>query len=236
MAGRPTGTFSRKRRPVFRQLFFPGKEFYPVRCLFRVHTAKEYMRKICIILLASILLTAISLPAFAEGEDIHIDPVHSSQEYKDMLMDSFDRTVLGQNANVREQLRKILYLDSVTVDAAAYNAIISSVNDAISSRTLSPGASLDSYTKEDLEIAVSLISQICNALDLDFTMDPSIDSQNEYARVITIRKDGIVLGKINSDAKTDVAGRGSVIWLIFAGSLAILGVSSGMILLTRKEA
>lgn len=188
------------------------------------------------IVLAGILLTAISLPAFAEGEDIHIDPVHSSGEYKDMLMDSFDRTVLGQNTNVREQLRKILYLDAVTVDAAAYNTIISSVNDAISSRTLSPGASLDSYTKEDLEIAVSLISQICNALDLDFTMDPSVDSQNEYARVVTIRKDGIVLGKINSDAKTDVVGRGSVIWLIFAGALAILGVSAGMMLLTRKEA
>ncbi len=193
------------------------------------------MRKAIIILLFSILLTAISITALAEGEDIYIDPVHSSKEYKDMLMDSFDRTVLGQNTNVREQLRKILYLDAVTVDAAAYNIIISATNDAISSRTLSPGASLDSYTKEDLEIAVSLITKICNALDLDFTMDPSADSQNEYARVITIRKDGIVLGKINSDAKTDVVSHGSVIWLVSAGILAILGVSTGMMLLIRKE-
>ena len=178
---------------------------------------------------------AVSLPAFAEGEDIHIDPVHSSGDYKDMLMDSFDRTVLGQNSNVREQLKKILYLDAVTVDAAAYNAIISAVNEAISSNTLSPGASLDSYTREDLEIAVSLIGRICDALGLDFAIDPSIDSQNEYAKVITIRKGGIVLGKINSDAKTDVAGHGSVIWLILAGILTVSAVSVGMLQLTRKE-
>ena len=150
-------------------------------------------------------------------------------------MDSFDQTVLGQNSNVREQLKKILYLDAVSVDAKAYNTIISAVNNAVSSSMLSPGASLDSYTKDDLEIAISLIGEICDALDLDFTLDPSIDSQNEYARVITVRKDGIVLGKINSDAKTDVAGRGSPVWLILAGILAVFGATAGMMLLTRKE-
>lgn len=193
------------------------------------------MRKTVIIVLTAILLASICIPSLAEGEEIYIDPVHSSKEYKDMLMDSFDRTVLGKNSNVREQLKKILYLDAVAVDAAAYNTIISAVNEAIVSNTLSPNASLDSYTKEDLAIAVDLISEICNALDLDFTMDPSIDSQNEYARVITIRKDGIVLGKINSDAKTDVAARSSVLWLILAAVLAVLGASSGFLALTRKE-
>lgn len=188
------------------------------------------------ILLIGVLLASIRLPVIAEGEDIFIDPVHSSQEYKDMLMDSFDRTVLGQNTNVREQLKKILYLDAVTVDAAAYNTIIAAVNNAVSSNMLSPNASLDSYTKEDLAIAVDLISEICSALDLDFAIDPSIDSQNEYARVITVRKDGIVLGKINSDAKTDVAGRGSAVWLILAGILTIFGISTGILQLTRKEA
>ena len=193
------------------------------------------MCKTIILVLTAILLASVCLPALAEGEDIYIDPVHSSKEYKDMLMDSFDRTVLGKNSNVREQLKKILYLDAVTVDAAAYNTIISAVNEAIVSSTLSPNASLDSYTKEDLAIAVDLISEICSALDLDFTMDPSIDSQNEYARVITIRKDGIVLGKINSDAKTDVAGRSSVLWLIFAALLAVLGAASGLRKLTGRE-
>ena len=193
------------------------------------------MRKTLILVLTVILLASVCLPALAEGEDIYIDPVHSSKEYKDMLMDSFDRTVLGKNSNVREQLKKILYLDAVTVDAAAYNTIISAVNEAIVSSTLSPNASLDSYTKEDLAIAVDLISEICSALDLDFTMDPSIDPQNEYARVITIRKDGIVLGKINSDAKTDVAGRSSVLWLILAALLAVLGAASGLRKLTGRE-
>ena len=193
------------------------------------------MRKTFVLVLTAILLASMCLSVLAEGEDIYIDPVHSSKEYKDMLMDSFDRTVLGKNSNVREQLKKVLYLDAVTVDAAAYNTIISAVNEAIVSNTLSPNASLDSYTKEDLAIAIDLISEICSALDLDFTMDPSIDSQNEYARVITIRKDGIILGKINSDAKTDVAGRSSVLWLILAAILVSLGAVSGLMALTGRE-
>ena len=191
-------------------------------------------RMISALLLCVLLLTA-ALPAFAEGEDIYIDAVHLSDEYKDMLMDSFDRTVLGQNSNVREQLKKILYLDTVTVDAAAYNQIIAAVNKAITTETLSTGATLDAYTESDLAIAAELISEICDALDLDFAIDPSIDSQNEYARVITIKKNGKVLGRINSDAKTDVANPASVLWIVIGGLLLLVSLWLGLWQMTQRR-
>ncbi len=192
------------------------------------------MKRVISALLLCVLLLA-ALPAFAEGEDIYIDAVRSSDEYKNMLMDSFDQTVLGQNSNVREQLKKILYLDAVTVDGAAYNQIIAAVNKAIATESLSAGASLDAYTESDLAIAVELISEICNALDLDFAIDPSVDSQNEYARVITVKKNGKVLGRINSDAKTDVANPASVLWIVIGGLLLLGSLWLGLWQLTQRR-
>ena len=191
-------------------------------------------KKIMLWLLAAFLLLS-AVPAFAAGEDVHIDAVHTSDEYKDMLMEAFDQTVLGSDTNIREQLKKILYLDAITVDAAAYHAILSSVETAITTKTLSANASLDSYTAEDLSIAIDLINSVCNALDLDCSIDPSNDSQNEYARVITIKKDGKVLGRINSDAKTDVATVASPVWIILGGVLVLGAVGAAVVLLTRRR-
>lgn len=193
------------------------------------------LKKTFAVLLALLLLAAGISAALAEGEEIFIDAVHTSDEYKDMLMDSFDQTVLGKNTNVRQQLKKILYLDAITVDAAAYNRIITAVNEAIRTQSLSEGASIDSYTQADFDIAVNLISEICGALGLDFSIDPSNDSQNEYARVITIRKDGKVLGKINSDAKTGVANPASIVWIAVGGALLLLAFGLLIRQLTRKR-
>ena len=121
------------------------------------------------------------------------------------------------------------------MDAAAYHAILSSVETAITTKTLSANASLDSYTAEDLSIAIDLINSVCNALDLDCSIDPSNDSQNEYARVITIKKDGKVLGRINSDAKTDVATVASPVWIILGGVLVLGAVGVAVVLLTRRR-
>lgn len=73
------------------------------------------MKHMLSVLLAALLLFA-TVPALAEGEEIFIGEVHSSDEYKDLLMDALDRTVIGQDANAREQIRKVLYLEEITVD------------------------------------------------------------------------------------------------------------------------
>ncbi|MBR0081406.1 MAG: hypothetical protein IJP98_01555 [Clostridia bacterium] len=186
------------------------------------------------VLLALLLLIA-AVPSLGEGEDIVIDAVHSSDEYKALLMDAFDQTVLGANTNVRQQLKKILYLDSIEVDATAYNAIVSAVQRTLDTQSLSEGATLDSYTEQDLAVAVELINAVCDALDLDCSIDPSNDSQNEYARVITIKKNGKVLGKINSDAKTDVGERASVVWIAVGGALLLAALASGVWILTHRR-
>ena len=193
------------------------------------------LKKLSALLLALALFVAGFSAALAEGEEVHIDPIRTSDEYKALLMDSFDQTVLGKNTNVRQQLKKILYHDAVTVDAAAYNRIVTAVNEAIQTQSLSDNASLDAYTQADLEIAVNLISTICDALDLDFSIDPSNDSQNEYARVITIKKDGKVLGKINSDAKTGVANPASLVWIVAGGLLLLSAIALGIYLLVKKR-
>jgi hypothetical protein len=86
-------------------------------------------------------------------------------------------------------------------------------------KKLSDEASLDHYTDEDFEIAAGLIENICAELGLEYSIDPSNDSQNEYARVITIKKDGKLIGRINSDAKTDVGSVPSKGWIIVGGIL-----------------
>ena len=73
--------------------------------------------------------------------------------------------------------------------------------------------------KKAREKAAELIEKIANELGLEYSIDPSNDSQNEYARVVTIRKDGKLIGRINSDAKTDVGDAPSLGWIIGGGIL-----------------
>lgn len=148
--------------------------------------------------------------------------------YKDLLMNAFDQAQFGKNESLRAQIAKILYRDEVTVTADNYNRILLLAKDAIHSESLSENASLDHYTDEDFAVAASLIDSVCRELGLGYSIDPSNDSQNEYARVLTITKNGKVLGKINSDAKTDIGERPPVGWIIGGGVLiggaAVLGL------------
>ena len=192
------------------------------------------MKHMLSVLLAALLLFA-TVPALAEGEEIFIGEVHSSDEYKDLLMDALDRTVIGQDANTREQIRKVLYLEEITVDSVAYNRILTAANEAIATQSLSENASLEAYTEEDFAIAATLIAEVCDALDLDCTIDPSNDSQNEYARVITIKKNGKVLGRLNSDAKTDVAKPASIAWIVLGGAMLLGAAVLAVWILTRKR-
>lgn len=203
-------------------------------------------------IVALLLCLILPVTAFAEGEgetaatepsaespepsDMpEITPAGDSNTYKGMLMDSFDKTLLGKDESLRNQISKILYLDEITVSADNYKNIIRYVDDAINQQTLSEDAALDHYTDEDFQVAAELIRNICGELDLDYSIDPSNDSQNEYARVITIKKNGKVLGKINSDAKTDVGRSPEIGWIIGGGVLIAAAAVFGLILVIRTS-
>ena len=198
------------------------------------------MKKTIGILLA-VLLCMIPLAALAEGEGetepteppvqetaaptevpqdaVEITPAGNSDTYKEWLMDSFDKTLLGKNENLRRQLFNILRSEEITVTADNYKNIIRYVNETVSVQQLSEDAALDHYTDEDFAVAAELIEKIANELGLEYSIDPSNDSQNEYARVVTIKKDGKLIGRINSDAKTDVGDAPSLGWIIGGGIL-----------------
>ena len=131
-----------------------------------------------------------------------------------------------------------LFLKRETLHAV--NRIVLLVQKAINTQHLSEGAALNHYTDEDFAIAAELIGGICDELGLGYSIDPSNDSQNEYARVVTITKNGKVLGKINSDAKTDVGERPSVGWIIGGGVLiggaAVLGLILVLAVTKKKKA
>jgi hypothetical protein len=152
-----------------------------------------------------------------------------------MLMDSFDQTLLGKDENLRRQLLNILRRDEITVTADNYKNIIRFVSETIKEQRLSENASLDHYTDADFEIAADLIEKIAAELGLDYSIDPSNDSQNEYARVITIKKDGKVLGRINSDAKTDVGNAPSRGWIIGGGILIGAAAVFAVVLVINVE-
>jgi hypothetical protein len=198
-------------------------------------------KTIGMILIAFLLCMMLPMTAFADEGDTQsgdtpvIQPVESSDAYKGRLMDAFDKTLLGKNESLRNQISKILYMDEITVTRDNYDNIIRAVNETIEKQTLSDGAALDHYTDEDFTIAAELIKKICDELGLDYSIDPSNDSQNEYARVITIRKDGKVLGQINSDTKTDVANSPKIGWIIGGGVLIAAAAVFGVILVIRTS-
>lgn len=205
------------------------------------------MKKQIGILLAVLLCIVFPLTALAEGESetaapteapadsVAITPARDSNTYKDWLMDSFDQTLLGKNENLRRQIGNVLRSEEITVTADNYKNIIHYVNETIDKQKLSENASLDHYSEEDFEIAAKLIEQIANELGLEYSIDPSNDSQNEYARVITIKKDGKILGRINSDAKTDVGDAPSRGWIIGGGILIGLAAAFAIILVIFTE-
>ena len=164
-------------------------------------------------------------------DEIVIAPaVEGKNGYKDLLMDTFKQTRFGNNVSLNAQISKILYLDNVTVTAENYTHIVQLVNKTLKENKLSDDVSLNHYTDEDFEVAVQIIKGVCDELGLGYSIDPSNDSQNEYARVITITKDGKVLGKINSDAKTDIGDRPSIGWIIGGGVLIAAAAAFGIAL------
>ena len=210
------------------------------------------MKKRIGILFVVLLCMLLPLTALAEGEGetepaatqepadaVEITPAGDNAVYKDMLMDSFDQTLLGKNENLRRQLYNVLRSDEITVTAENYRNIVRRVNEAIDTQQLSDNAALDNYTDADFEIAAELIEYICNELGLEYSIDPSNDSQNEYARVITIKKGGKLLGRINSDAKTDVGDAPSIGWIIggacLIGAAAIFGAVLIVSTVRRKK-
>ena len=198
-------------------------------------------KTIGVILIAFMLCMTLPFAAFADEGDTQsgdtpvIEPVETSDAYKSRLMDAFDKTLLGKNVNLRNQITKILYMEEITVTRENYDNIIRAVNDTISKQSLSQGAALDHYTDEDFAIAANLIKSICSELGLDYSIDPSNYPQNEYAKVITIRKDGKVLGKINSDAKTDTVNTPKIGWIIGGGVLIAAAAVFGVILVIRMS-
>lgn len=176
-------------------------------------------------------------PAATEepSDAVQITPAGDSDTYKEWLMESFDKTLLGKNENLRRQILNVLRSDEITVTADNYKNIIRYVNETISKQQLSEDAALDHYTDADFEIAAELIEKIANELDLEYSIDPSNDSQNEYARVITIKKNGKLLGRINSDAKTDLGEAPSKGWIIGGGIVIGLAAVFAVVLVVCVE-
>lgn len=215
------------------------------------------MKKWIGILMAVLICIMIPLTALADsegdngGQDTPPDAVtitHAdsaddagSDTYKAWLMESFDKTLLGANVSIRNQISKVLYREEINVTYANYVNIQRYVNDVINTEVLSEGAALNQYTQEDYRIAADLIRSICNELGLEYSIDPSVDSQNEYAMVVTIKKDGKLLGKIFSDAKTDEVEepvnpkKPSVGWIIAGGILITFAAAFGVFLVIRTE-
>lgn len=207
------------------------------------------MKKYFGVLLAVLLCIMLPLSALAEGEGesetapptkepadaVSITPARDSDTYKSWLMDSFDQTLLGRDENLRRQLWNILRSEEIVVTADNYRNVVRYVNETVEKQRLSEGASLDHYTDEDFAIAAELIEKICRELGLEYSIDPSNDSQNEYARVITVKKNGKVLGRINGDAKTDVGNAPSKGWIIGGGILIGAAAAFAVVLVVFVE-
>lgn len=180
-------------------------------------------RMLCVVLAALLLLFAsVSLAA-------------TDDENKDKIMESLEKTVLSNHPAILKQVERILYMDALTVSDEQATELLALKLAQSDLTFVDKGTSLYDYTEQEQEIAIDYINRVCTILDISYTISPTNDKQSDNAVVISVYKDGKLLGKIDSDAKTDLAD-GPTIWYLVAGGACVLAaIALAIVLAARKR-
>lgn len=149
----------------------------------------------------------------------------TSEENKATLMAALDKTVVAEHEEIRSQIQKLLYQDAVSVtDAQLADLLALTVsNEQLS--FIDRGANLNDYTPEEQAVAFDVIDRVAGILGVTYKIEDTNDQQSNMGFVLSVYKDGKLLGKINSDAKTDVAGTPRVWYLVVGGALLLAAVA-----------
>lgn len=180
------------------------------------------MKRLLLIIL-SLLLLFSAAAAYADTD----------KENKDALMAALNETALSDYPKLVNQVKKILYMDIVTVSDEQRDALLNLTVDTDLTFT-DKGADFSNYTKEEQETALSILTKVSDTLGLTYTLDGTNDPQGDSSITVNVYKDGVLLGIIDSDAKTDLnhVSYGTLV----AGILCILaGLAFIGILAKRKQ-
>ena len=150
-------------------------------------------RMLCVVLAALLLLFAsVSLAA-------------TDDENKDKIMESLEKTVLSNHPAILKQVERILYMDALTVSDEQATELLALKLAQSDLTFVDKGTSLYDYTEQEQEIAIDYINRVCTILDISYTISPTNDKQSDNAVVISVYKDGKLLGDVHPDV-WEVAG------------------------------
>lgn len=181
-------------------------------------------KRILTLLAVAILMLAFASSAFAATSD----------ENKATLLTALKQTVVAQYDGVYNQITKLLNQDAVTVSDEQLASLLALTVSNESLTFVNRGTNLNDYTAEEQAVAFDMIDKVANILGVTYKVEDTNDAQSNTGFVLSVYKDGKLLGKINSDAKTDVGGTPRYWYLIIGGALLLTAVA--IPLLTRKKA
>ncbi len=182
------------------------------------------MKKRILILALCVVLTFLcASAAFAATSD----------QNKATLMAALKQTVLAEYDGIINQVQKLLYQDAVTVSDEQLADLMALTVSNESLSFVDRGTNLNDYTTEEQAVAFDLIDKVAAILDVTYKIEDTNDQQSNTGFVLSVYKDGRLLGKVNSDAKTDVGDTPGYWYLIVGGALLLTAVV--IPLATRKK-
>ena len=181
-------------------------------------------KKLLALLLCAVLALTAASAAFAA----------TSEENKAEIMTALNQTVLSGYAGILNQIQKILNQDSLTVTDEQKTQLLALTVSDESLTFVNRGTNLNDYSAEEKAVAFDLIDRVADILGLTYKIEDTNDAQSNTGFVLSVYQNGKLLGKINSDAKTDTDGTPSY-WYLILGAV-LLAAAVVIPLACRKKA
>lgn len=183
----------------------------------------DMKKKLLALLLCAVLALTAASAAFAA----------TSEENKTEIMTALGKTVLSSYAGILNQIQKILNQDSLTVTDEQKAELLALTVSNESLTFVNRGTNLNDYTAEEKAVAVDMIDKVADILGLTYKIEDTNDKQSNTGFVLSVYQNGKLLGKINSDAKTDVDGTPRY-WYLIVGAV-LLAVAAIVPFACRKK-
>ncbi len=182
------------------------------------------MKKILAIALILLLTLGLAAPVMAATSD----------ENKETLIKLIDCNETSAYKRIINQAVKIIRNDAITISDEQLSELTNLVVSGDALALTFKGYSADDYTAEEQQTALGVADQVCKILDVSYTIDPTNDPQGDSSIVVSIYKNGILLGKIDSDAKTDLVD-GANVWYLIGGAVLLLAALAMVFVLIKKR-
>ncbi|MDD3401466.1 MAG: hypothetical protein PHT58_07570 [Eubacteriales bacterium] len=184
------------------------------------------MKKTITIIIAALLLVCMAVPAAA----------NTDAENKEKLLDTLKENLdMDTCLTIYNCIEKIINKEQVTVSDEQLSQLLAIDFAKELADVTDKGVKWSDYSDAEQASAINVATQICSIMGLTYRIDTANDPQQESNISVSIYKDGVFLGSIYADAKTDVAVSPSVWYLVGGGALVLLAVIVAVVVFRKRN-